>query len=145
MGGYAYAAGNPVTKSDPTGLRTDYASDAPGSGCPGTAQDCQAYINSTEATGSGTGQAAAPDAATVGGPVYAQQPWQGPAFAPGCSGRVLQLGACPSEPGAAGTTPDEVKQSLIGAASIIGGSLFGPLADISWRCSRCPSTEMVRV
>jgi hypothetical protein len=51
----------------------------------------------------------------------------GPAFAPGCSGRLLQLGACPSEAGAAGTTAAEVEQSLIGAAFVIGGALFGPL------------------
>ena len=52
-----------------------------------------------------------------------------PAFAPGCSGRLLMMGACPSERGLAGTTPDQVKQSLIGAAWVWGDALGGPLLE----------------
>jgi RHS repeat-associated protein len=52
---------------------------------------------------------------------------KGPAFAPGCSGRLLQLGACPSESGAAGTTPQQVKQAMIGAGIVLGGAILGPL------------------
>ena len=43
-----------------------------------------------------------------------------PASAPGCSPRMLNYGACPSESGAAGTTAAQVKQSFVGAAWIIG-------------------------
>jgi RHS repeat-associated protein len=49
----------------------------------------------------------------------------GPAYAPGCSGPVFHLGACPSEAGAAGTTREEVGQALINAAFIIFGSFLG--------------------
>jgi hypothetical protein len=42
---------------------------------------------------------------------------------------VIRLGACPTEAGLAGTTPQQVKQSLIGAGTILAGALTGPLAD----------------
>jgi RHS repeat-associated protein len=51
-----------------------------------------------------------------------------PAFAPGCSQRMLNYGACPSESGAAGTTAAEVKQSFIGAAWVLT-SVF-PVGDV---------------
>lgn len=47
---------------------------------------------------------------------------------PGCNGFLFKLGACPSESGAAGTTPQEVKQSAIGAAGIVFGTVLGVLA-----------------
>jgi RHS repeat-associated protein len=100
---YAYAQDAPPTSEDPSGQQVPPPD----------------HSGTTSSTGSG---------GTVA-PVYGAGSQQGPAFAPGCSGRLLQLGACPSEAGAAGTTAAEVKQSLIGAAYIIGGSLFGPLAD----------------
>ena len=37
------------------------------------------------------------------------------------------MGACPSERGLAGTTPDQVKQSLIGAGLVWADALGGPL------------------
>lgn len=52
-----------------------------------------------------------------------------PAFASDCSGRLLMLGACPSERGLAGTTPDQLKQSLIGAGQVWAFALSGPLLD----------------
>jgi hypothetical protein len=39
------------------------------------------------------------------------------------------MGACPSERGLAGTTPDQVKQSLIGAGWVWASALGGPLLD----------------
>jgi hypothetical protein len=51
-----------------------------------------------------------------------------PAFAPGCSPRMLNYGACPSESGAAGTTAAQVKQSFIGAAWVLT-SVF-PVGDV---------------
>jgi Pretoxin HINT domain len=44
-----------------------------------------------------------------------------------CTGIVFKLGACASERGAAGTTPAQVKQSLIGAGMILLGTL--PIGD----------------
>jgi hypothetical protein len=41
---------------------------------------------------------------------------------------LIRLGACPSEAGAAGTTPAQVKQSFIGAVVILGGAI--PFGDI---------------
>jgi hypothetical protein len=43
----------------------------------------------------------------------------GPAFAPGCSGTLSRIGACPSEAGAAGTTAAQVKQAAIGAGMVL--------------------------
>ena len=54
---------------------------------------------------------------------------QMPAFAPGCSGSLLKLGACPSERGAAGTTAAQVKQAMLGAFFVIGSALTGGLLD----------------
>jgi|tagenome__1003787_1003787.scaffolds.fasta_scaffold20880132_2 5-methylcytosine-specific restriction endonuclease McrA len=56
------------------------------------------------------------------------------------------LGACPSERGLAGTTPDQVKQSLIGAGLVWAGALAGPLLDGAgdllsrWLASRIAAT-----
>jgi RHS repeat-associated protein len=60
---------------------------------------------------------------------------QQPADAPGCNGRMINTGACPAESGAAGTTPAEVKQSLVGAGQLLlslvpGGDAFAG-ADIA--------------
>jgi RHS repeat-associated protein len=48
---------------------------------------------------------------------------------PDCNGLTFKYGACPSERGAAGTTPQQVKASAIGAAIIIGGGILDPLLD----------------
>jgi RHS repeat-associated protein len=53
---------------------------------------------------------------------------QGPAYAPGCSSRLLQLGACPSESQLAGSTPAQVKQSLKGAGLVLASTV--PVGDI---------------
>jgi RHS repeat-associated protein len=42
---------------------------------------------------------------------------------PGCNQFLSRYGACPSERGAAGTTPQQVKQSFIGAGWILAGAL----------------------
>jgi hypothetical protein len=52
-----------------------------------------------------------------------------PLFREDCIGRMIQLGACPSEAGLAGTTPQQVKQSLIGSGIVILSALLGPAAD----------------
>jgi RHS repeat-associated protein len=45
-----------------------------------------------------------------------------------CDGPMMfKLGACPSERGAAGTTPGQVKASFIGAAIVIAVSIAGPI------------------
>jgi RHS repeat-associated protein len=49
---------------------------------------------------------------------------------PDCSGMLFKYGACPSERGAAGTTPEEVKQAALGALAIIGSALMCPLFDV---------------
>jgi hypothetical protein len=41
----------------------------------------------------------------------------------------MNLGDCPGERGAAGTTPQQVKQSLIGAVTVIAGAAAGPVLD----------------
>jgi RHS repeat-associated protein len=46
-----------------------------------------------------------------------------PAFAPGCSGRMLNYGACPSEMGAAGTTSAQVGAALKSSLFIIGSAI----------------------
>jgi hypothetical protein len=43
---------------------------------------------------------------------------------------TIRLGACPTEAGLAGTTPGQVKQSLIGAGTVLVGGFLGPLADV---------------
>ena len=48
---------------------------------------------------------------------------------PDCNGLTFKYGACPSERGAAGTTPQQVKASAIGAAIILGGAILDPLLD----------------
>jgi hypothetical protein len=41
---------------------------------------------------------------------------------PGCNGFLFRYGACPSERGAAGTTPQEVKQSALWAIGILAAT-----------------------
>jgi hypothetical protein len=47
---------------------------------------------------------------------------------PDCNGFTFKFGACPSERGAAGTTPAEVKQSLIGAGLVWTSAI--PICDM---------------
>jgi hypothetical protein len=51
---------------------------------------------------------------------------EGPAFAPGCSGTLLKLGACPSEAHLAGSMPAEVKQAFLGAVQLLLLGIPGP-------------------
>src|SRR5450755_1697302 len=44
-----------------------------------------------------------------------------------CSGPVFHLGGCPSESAAAGSTPQQVKQSFFGALIVPSGAIAGPL------------------
>jgi RHS repeat-associated protein len=56
-----------------------------------------------------------------------------PIWGPDCSGMLLKYGACPSESTAAGSTPEQVRQSVIGAGVVILGSmcpLFGDMLGI---------------
>jgi hypothetical protein len=52
----------------------------------------------------------------------------GSVWGPDCNPTVFRLGACPSERGAAGTTPAQVKQSAIGALMILTSAI--PIGDI---------------
>lgn len=45
-----------------------------------------------------------------------------------CTGRVFWPGACPSERGAAGTTPQQVKQSFLGALAALTSAI--PVGDL---------------
>jgi RHS repeat-associated protein len=45
-----------------------------------------------------------------------------------CTGRLMQLGACPSESGAAGTTPAQVRQSFEGAGMVLASVI--PVGDL---------------
>jgi hypothetical protein len=52
---------------------------------------------------------------------------------PGCNGFLFKYGACPSERGAAGTTPQEVRSSALGALGVVLGALpiGGDLLDLA--------------
>lgn len=69
----------------------------------------------------------------------------------GCSGRLFQLGACPSEWGAAGITPQQVKQSMIGAAWVLASAVpVGGIIDLIGAAGRtaaetAPAAEEVGV
>ena len=53
-------------------------------------------------------------------------PAAGEASSSDCVGRMIQLGACASESGLAGTTPAQVKQAGEGAIMVLGGALLDP-------------------
>ena len=61
---------------------------------------------------------------------YAADAQPGSVVAPGCNVFLFKDGACPSERGAAGTTPQEVRQSALGALGIIAGSI--PIFDVAF-------------
>jgi RHS repeat-associated protein len=57
----------------------------------------------------------------------------------GCNGRVFALGGCPSEAGAAGTTPAQVKQSFLGALMVLSTAIpVGDLLDLAGLTARAP-------
>jgi RHS repeat-associated protein len=148
---YAYAYGNPIDGSDPTGLQTLPCDGQCGTAGNGTANTGDGGSGGSGGTaGSGTGTANTGDGGggtyagsgpcfhdnCVGGggtpappaPAVPAAPPRGMAYAPGCNPFIFKLGACPSESGLAGTTPQQVKQSLIGAAWILSSVI--PVGDI---------------
>jgi RHS repeat-associated protein len=138
---YAYAHDNPATFADPTGLVCGNTAD--GGMCEGQTQaavnaaahqetiyDQNNYGPGAKSGGVGSGPsqddwiAAAQRALQK---ALAQEGQYG-VFAPGCSQTLNHFGACPSEAGAAGTTPQETEQAVIGAAMILLSAV--PVGDI---------------
>jgi RHS repeat-associated protein len=160
LGGYTYAAGNPVTQADPSGLllpggaqcgidSNDPCNSGGGNGGGGggngggggggsTTPSCPLYLAGCPGfTGGGAGQGGEQPYGPGYSPVPDVHPvaarYTSPASAAGryladCNGIVARLGGCPSERGAAGTTPQEVKQSALGALGILLGVL--PIGDL---------------
>jgi RHS repeat-associated protein len=161
LDGYTYAADDPVSASDPTGLM------------PCVDNVCGSYqwlehhfANSGGGGGGGGGQTGGGGSSAPSDPYYfypvtpayysgpagfinrllatpapVQHPVTHPTAAPSrqatatgsvlgpdCNGVTFRLGACPSERGAAGTTPAEVKQSLIGAGLVVLSAV--PISDL---------------
>jgi RHS repeat-associated protein len=153
--GYAYAAGNPVTSSDPTGLCRKSMPDEPPVDCsgnpvggvggnsggpgpgpgPGTGSGCDPFIQlcGPSAGGgnqTGPGPSPVPDVHPVAARYAAAQ--AGSVYGPGCNPMLFKYGACPSERGAAGTTPQQVKNSALGALGVLLGALpIGDLLDLA--------------
>jgi RHS repeat-associated protein len=157
LNGYGYAAGNPVTQADPTGLciyswcppppahgtapPSKYGpgsggggdgynpAPSPGTGCQNSPTGC--FPGSAGPIGeqpSGPGAPPPPDLHPVAASYTSSGSAVGSVNTPGCNGFLFKYGACPSESGAAGTTPQEVRQSAIGAAGILLGAF--PIGDI---------------
>jgi len=116
---YTFGAGNPITNIEldghtqcdagycPTWQQTQQVTQAAaryGAGCPPTRIGCPGYIRPPPSPANDTGP----------GGGY-------------CTQIEFKLGACASERGAAGTTPEQVKQSLIGAGIVVLGTL--PIGD----------------
>ena len=169
LNGYSYAAANPVTQADPSGLHAlscppsgctsstgNHTSQCPSSepGCPGysgpggptagaggedpgpgAGAGCQdsptgCFTGSSGPVGeqpSGPGAPAPPDLHPVAAS-FTSAGSAGSVDTPGCNGFLFRYGACPSESGAAGTTPQEVKQSAFGALGVLAGAI--PIFDI---------------
>jgi RHS repeat-associated protein len=156
LNGYSYAAGNPVTQADPTGLciyswcppppahgtapTSKYGpgsggggngynpAPSPGAGCQNSPTGC--FSGSAGPIGeqpSGPGAPPPPDLHPVAASYTSSGSAVGSVNSPGCNGFLFKYGACPSESGAAGTTPQEVRQSAIGAAGILLGAF--PIGD----------------
>ena len=159
MAGYAYAADNPVTQADPTGLllpgggQCGILANDPcqgsggggggnggggnGGGGGGTASGCEPWLAGCVGfTGGGaplSGEQAygpVPDVHPVAARYAAAQ--AGSVDTPGCNPFLFKDGACPSERGAAGTTPQEVRHSALGALGVLLGALpIGDLLDLA--------------
>jgi RHS repeat-associated protein len=150
--GYTYAAGNPVTGSDPTGLQTlpcdgqcgtagngtANTGDGGSGGSGGTAGTANTGDGGTPSGGSGSGPCFHDSCLTGGGnpgprlQAVATPPAQAlsPTQQPGCTPMLFKFGACPSEAGLAGTTPQEVEQSFRLAGIILLSSVLGPFAGL---------------
>jgi RHS repeat-associated protein len=130
---YAYAGGDPVDATDPTGLCAE-------SWCPPPPAHGSNPTPSHYGPGTSTTIGALDKVVVKPKPKPRPEPVaRKPAKAKtslaravslgaGCSGTLLKLGACASERGAAGTTAQQVKQSAIGATLILLGAI--PIADI---------------
>ncbi len=113
---------------------------AGGGGGPGTGpgQACNPYISRCGGGGTGTAPPGSyyclaqvcnnptPVLITPAPRVVTPQP-ASTGLGPDCNGFTFRYGACPGERGAAGTTPQQVKASLIGAGIVLGASILGPL------------------
>jgi RHS repeat-associated protein len=117
---YAFANGNPITNieldghmlvADGGGSVTSSSSSAQSTGCPIIALTCGPICSPQRLP---PAAAAAAAAASVWGP--------------DCNPFTFKLGACPSERGAAGTTPQQVKQSFIGALWVLTSVI--PVGDL---------------
>ena len=145
LNGYAYAGDSPVSNSDPSGLCAratatgscpyDPLTGKPTGVGPGPAP-APAPTGSTPCSSSWQGcpgytpppVVAAPAPPVVKRTPRAVEPSQD-TFAGGFCGQMTwKLGACSSERGAAGTTPQQVKQSLIGAAAVLTTAI--PVGDV---------------
>ena len=145
LNGYAYAGDSPVSNSDPSGLCAratatgscpyDPLTGKPTGVGPGPAP-APAPTGSTPCSSSWQGcpgytpppVVAAPPPPVVKRTPRAVEPSQD-TFAGGFCGQMTwKLGACSSERGAAGTTPQQVKQSLIGAAAVLTTAI--PVGDV---------------
>jgi RHS repeat-associated protein len=142
---YGYADGNPVDNTDPTGLMIGFET---GEGAIiGSRQFLDRVVPTyvaynppynpplprtparkkrAPAKRRAVRKAATRRKATAAKPSAARVDSLGP----DCSGMTLKFGACPIESGLAGTTAEQVKDSAIGAALIIGGILSGGLLDV---------------
>jgi RHS repeat-associated protein len=109
---YTFAAGNPITNIELDGH--SFPGGGGAAGCPYGTIGCLGGppVASGDSGSSPPASPASYDTGPGGG--Y-------------CNGIVFKLGACASERGAAGTTPAQVKQSLIGAGMILLGAL--PIGD----------------
>ena len=158
LAGYTYAADNPITQADPTGLllpggaQCGYTPSDPcqGSGgggggnghdgngtptptpsCPDWEPGCPGFTGGGAPTGGesliGSGyNSVVPDVHAVAAR-YTQAGSAPGLNSPGCTPLVFKYGACPSERAAAGNTPQEVRQSALGALGALLGAI--PLFD----------------
>ena len=155
LGGYAYAADDPISQADPTGQMIAPCSPSTGTDCntpppppspgpgspspgpgPGPGSGCDPYIQLCGGNPGG-GQPYGPGPSSPLNPVpdvhpvaARYTPGHGAVglLGPDCTPLVFKYGACPSERGAAGTTPQEVKQSFLGAIGVLLGVI--PIGDI---------------
>ena len=150
---YAYASDNPATSSDPSGL-CDSAGCRKTHAAPAMAGAAATGNHSGPAPGDGTTSSGCPAQPPRGGLCPRLEPGPIPRRRPTAPGRahpprphpppgqhrqrsrdsgllpefLFKDGACPSERGAAGTTPQEVRSSALGAGGILLSAL--PIGDL---------------
>jgi RHS repeat-associated protein len=130
---YAYAGGDPVDATDPTGLCAESwcppppahgSNPAPSHYGPGTSKT----IGALDSVVVKPKPKPRPKPVTRKPAKAKTSLARAVSLGAGCSGTLLKLGACASERGAAGTTAQQVKQSAIGATLILLGAI--PIGDI---------------